>query len=64
MLAFSNEYPDSKKFVTNRTFIKWIKKYCEYNKEKYVEGNSNGQRWFMIDNNNNVVSNELLEDPF
>lgn len=65
MIAFSNEYPDSKKFVTNRTFIKWIKKYCEYKKEKYVEGNSNGQRWFMIENNSNIVSNNDLEEmPF
>jgi len=42
------EYPDSKKFVTNRTFLKWIKKYGDYNKLNYTEGNTNGQRWFSI----------------
>lgn len=45
---FYLEYPDAKKFVTNRTFMKWVKKYSDYNKLNYSEGNSNGQRWFTI----------------
>lgn len=45
---FYAEYPDAKKFVTNRTFMKWVKKYSDYNKLNYTEGNSNGQRWFTI----------------
>ena len=45
---FLNEFPDSRKFVTNRTFMKWIKKYASYNKYEYSEGNSNGQRWFTL----------------
>lgn len=40
--------PDSRKYVTARTFIKWCKKYSDYLKLDYVEGNSNGSRWFII----------------
>jgi hypothetical protein len=47
---FLNEFPDSRKFVTNRTFIKWIKKYSSYKKLNYNEGNSNGLRWFALTN--------------
>lgn len=61
-LAFLNEYPDSRKFTTNRTFIKWIKKYCEYNKIKYTEGNSNGQRWFMLGEYKKLL--DIFEDEF
>jgi len=52
---FYNEYPDAKKFVTNRTFMKWVKKYSDFNKLNYTEGNSNGQRWFTL--SKNIVSN-------
>jgi hypothetical protein len=66
---FHNEYPDSRKFVTNRTFIKWIKKYCDYKKLKYSEGNSNGHRWFSVSQEskapiNDVINNEHLDYPF
>jgi hypothetical protein len=63
---FYNEYPDSKKYVTNRTFMKWIKKYSEYNKFIYADGNSNGQRWFSISKNNTskVEPINFDETPF
>ena len=63
---FYNEYPDSKKYVTNRTFMKWIKKYSEYNKFIYADGNSNGQRWFSISKNNisKVEPINFDETPF
>jgi hypothetical protein len=63
---YHHEYPDSKKFVTNRAFMKWIKKYSDYNKFNYTEGNSNGQRWFTI-SKNNLSNNEPInfdETPF
>jgi hypothetical protein len=28
--------------------MKWVKKYADYLKLDYVEGNSNGSRWFTI----------------
>lgn len=63
---FYSEYPDAKKFVTNRTFIKWIKKYSDYNKFNYSEGNTNGKRWFTISKevNSKVDSINFDETPF
>lgn len=58
---YSTEYPDSKKFVTNRTFMKWIKKYAEYKKLNYSEGNTNGQRWFTL-SEIGFVSNDLVNN--
>lgn len=59
---FYNEYPDSKKFVTNRTFIKWIKKYSEFTKLNYTEGNSNGQRWFTVCKSLNDIKPDLINN--
>ena len=63
---FYAEYPDAKKFVTNRTFLKWIKKYSDYNKLNYSEGNSNGQRWFTISKEvlSKVESIDFDKEPF
>lgn len=63
---YHNEYPDSKKFVTNRTFMKWVKKYSDYNKFNYTEGNTNGQRWFTIskETTSKVENINFDETPF
>jgi hypothetical protein len=64
---FYAEYPDAKKFVTNRTFLKWIKKYSDYNKLTYSEGNTNGQRWFTISKEvttNKIENINFDETPF
>ncbi len=63
---YCEEYPDARKFVTNRTIMKWIKKYAEFKKLTYSEGNTNGQRWFVIGSVEKgvIITNELLEDPF
>ncbi len=45
---FIAEYTDQKKYLTNRTFNKWCKKYAEYNGKEYVDGSSNGARWFEM----------------
>lgn len=56
--VYFTEFPDAKKFVTNRTFMKWIRKFADYKKLKYTDGNSNGERWFMIsDGKANSVDN-------
>lgn len=57
--AYIDEYPDAKKFVTGRTFIKWIKKYADFKKLEYKEGNSNGARWFSIGEVINVESDNV-----
>lgn len=61
---YYDEYPDSKKFVTARTFNKWIKKYAEYKKIEYSEGNSNGQRWFSLNDNKEVLNTEQNEQVY
>jgi hypothetical protein len=57
---FHTEYPDSRKFVTNRTFMKWIKKYCDYKKLNFADGNSNGHRWFIINDNDEPKKNDII----
>jgi len=57
---FHIEYPDSRKFVTNRTFMKWIKKYCDYKKLNFADGNSNGHRWFIINDNDEPKKNDII----
>ena len=46
--------------------MKWVKKYSDYNKLNYTEGNSNGQRWFTI--SKTILSNNepinFDETPF
>ena len=42
------EYPDMKKWLTTRIAMKWVKKYCQLKNIEYTEGNSNGQRWFVV----------------
>lgn len=59
------EYPDSKKFVTIRTMVKWIKKYCEYQNINYSEGNTNGSRWFTIGEQPEKTTVKLIDEcPF
>ena len=41
--------------------MKWIKKYSEYKKLNYVEGNTNGQRWFTL-SEVGFVSNDLVNN--
>jgi hypothetical protein len=46
--TFLEDYKDFKKWLTQKKFTLWIKKYCDSKNKEYVEGNSNGQRWFTI----------------
>jgi hypothetical protein len=50
---FVDEYQDFKKWLQVKTFVKWIEKYCKYKGFEYLEGNSNGQRWFEIKTEDN-----------
>lgn len=45
---FHSEYPDSRKFVTNRIISKWLKKFADYANYEYLDGNSNSKRWFSL----------------
>jgi hypothetical protein len=46
--SFLEINPDSRKYVTARTFVKWVKKYADFLNAPFTEGNSNGARWFEI----------------
>lgn len=45
---FTNDYQDYKKWLTNKKFNIWIQKYCNFIGAEYLEGNTNGMRWFII----------------
>ena len=46
---FTEEYQDYKKWnLTNRSFKKWLNEFAKFNGYDYSEGNSNGERWFVI----------------
>jgi hypothetical protein len=49
---FVDEYQDFKKWLTAKRFNIWVQKYCKFTNQKYLEGNTNGFRWFMIENEN------------
>lgn len=47
-VKFTEEYQDFKKWLTRKKFNIWIQKYCAFMNYEYLEGNTNGQRWFVI----------------
>lgn len=51
--SFINEYPDFKTYkLSQKKFTQWIEQYCKFYNYEYISGNSNGQRWFEILNEN------------
>ena len=55
---FIEEYQDFKKWLQVKTFVKWVDKYCKYKDFVYLEGNSQGNRWFEISDDSNVKTEE------
>lgn len=49
--TFRDEYPDTKKWLGQKTFLKFIKNYAKFVNCEYAEGNSQ-YRWFEIINKN------------
>jgi transcriptional regulator NrdR family protein len=48
---FTSEYKDfSNKYFKQKSFSIWMKKYASYKDFKYLEGNTNSQRWLEISN--------------
>ncbi len=58
---FIEEYQDFKKYLQVKTFIKWSDKYCKFKGIEYSEGNTQGERWFMM-SDNNLKTKEEDED--
>jgi len=54
---FVEEYADYKKWLTRKKFNIWVQKYASFVEQPFTQGNSNGNRWFQIgeDNNNNEI---------
>jgi hypothetical protein len=57
---FVNEYQDYKKWLTRKKFMIWLQKYAKYIDAKYIDGNTNGIRWFEIETN----EEDIIETPF
>ena len=47
--TFTDEYKDFQKWLQRKKFNTWIQKFCTFNGYEYHEGNTNGQRWFLIE---------------
>ena len=62
-LGFTTEYKDFNKWLTRKKFNIWVKKYAGYIGKDYKEGNTNGARWFEIEDLNNVKK-EVEGIPF
>ena len=60
---FIEEYIDFKKWLTRKKFNIWVKKYAEYANYTYEEGNTSGNRWFMLKTDEEEQF-ENLETPF
>lgn len=50
---FKEENEDLK-WLTNRLFNKWIKLLCDFKKWEFTEGNTNGARWYQINDGKEV----------
>jgi hypothetical protein len=47
--SFLNEYPDFRSFkLSQKRFTQWMEHYAKFYGHTYLQGNSNGQRWFEI----------------
>jgi hypothetical protein len=57
--SFINEYPDFKTYkLSQKRFTQWLDHYCKFYGYTYLTGNSNGQRWFEIKNDNAPIIND------
>jgi hypothetical protein len=58
-IKFIDEYPDFKKWLSQRIFTKWIEKYSSFKDFEYKKGNSNGMQWFEITNDDAPIEDEI-----
>lgn len=57
--SFINEYPDFRTYkLSQKRFKQWLEHYSKFYNFEYLEGNSNGNRWFTIKNDNTPPPNE------
>jgi hypothetical protein len=61
------EYPDLKKWLTQKRFSMWLETYAEFSGAKYLSGRTNSQRWVMIEDIREEIpqeETETYEPPF
>lgn len=58
---FTSEYKDFQKWLTRKKFNIWIQKYCSFSGFEYMDGNSNGNRWFMVKTNNDEIKEDDID---
>ncbi len=61
---FLGEYPDFKKFLSQKKFSAWIDNYAKYIGLDVLKGKTNGERWSIIKDEAKELVNEELEVPF
>ena len=57
---FTEEYQDFKKWLTRKKFNIWVQKYCSFINVQYTDGNSNGERWFMIGIESDSTNEDIM----
>ena len=55
---FKNDNEDFKKWLNQRTFSSWLKKYCLFKGWDWETNNSNGLQWFMFKNEDEPKQND------
>lgn len=56
---FTREYKDFERYLRRNKFTIWVKKYATYKGYEYKDGNSNGLRWFEINNGLETNDNDI-----
>ena len=57
---FTEEYQDFKKWLTRKKFNIWVQKYCSFINVQYTDGNTNGERWFMIGSESDNTNEDIM----
>lgn len=57
------DYADLKRWLSQKRFKSMLEEYAKFYEYEYFEGNSNGQRWFMI-GKSEVIDAEEQDNPF
>jgi hypothetical protein len=56
---FIAEYKDYQKYLTRKRFNIWVKKYATYKGYEFRQGNSNGLRWFEVNNGSKTIEDDI-----
>lgn len=59
---FLEEYPDQRKYVTNKRFYSFFETYAKFKGLKLITGKTNGDRWSVFEDEKNPYVEE--DDPF